>query len=197
MANMMMLCSLFLFLQLTVSFSKKSKAEDYYTLLGVSKDASTKEIKKAFRKLAVKYHPDKNPDEEAKKKFEKIVEGKKISPLHHCITLLLLRCSYCQITYYFSYSSAYDVLSDSDKRKQYDMYGADGPQAGAGHGGWGGPPPDFHFNYDSFFGKGDFPDMHGGFHFKFEDFFGDDDPFFNDDPFLNGMLFFDSSCNVY
>ena len=48
---------------------------DYYKLLGVSKDASEKEIKKAFRKLAVQYHPDKNPDPEARKKFEKIANG--------------------------------------------------------------------------------------------------------------------------
>lgn len=49
--------------------------EDYYKLLGVSKDASEKEIKKAFRKLAVQYHPDKNPDPQARKKFEKIANG--------------------------------------------------------------------------------------------------------------------------
>ena len=51
--------------------------EDYYKLLGVSKDASEKEIKKAFKKLAIKYHPDKNTDkEEAQKKFTKIANGK-------------------------------------------------------------------------------------------------------------------------
>ena len=54
---------------------------DYYKLLGVSKDASEKEIKKAFRKLAVQYHPDKNPDPEARKKFEKIANGE----LHVCV----------------------------------------------------------------------------------------------------------------
>jgi molecular chaperone DnaJ len=70
--------------------------EDYYSLLGVSKNASQDEIKKAYRKLAVKYHPDKNPDDkEAEDKFKKITE-------------------------------AYDVLSDKEKRKIYDSYGKDG-----------------------------------------------------------------------
>ncbi len=70
------LCLFLLLLHLTLALSKKSgDSEDYYTLLGVSRDASVKEIKKAFRKQAMKYHPDKNPDEDAKKKFEKIVNG--------------------------------------------------------------------------------------------------------------------------
>ena len=70
-------------------------AEDYYQLLGVDKKASTEEIKKAYRKLALKWHPDKNPQNkaQAEEKFKKI-------------------------------SEAYAVLSDEEKRKQYDMYGS-------------------------------------------------------------------------
>ena len=48
---------------------------DYYKLLGVPRDASDREIKRAFRNLAMKYHPDKNPDPEARKHFEKIANG--------------------------------------------------------------------------------------------------------------------------
>jgi curved DNA-binding protein len=69
---------------------------DYYKILGVDKNASADDIKKAYRKLAVKYHPDKNPgNKEAEEKFKKM-------------------------------SEAYAVLSDQEKRKQYDNYGADG-----------------------------------------------------------------------
>lgn len=71
-------------------------AEDYYKLLGVAKNASKDEIKKAFRKLAMKYHPDKTKgDKNAEEKFKKINE-------------------------------AYAVLSNDEKRKQYDMFGAEG-----------------------------------------------------------------------
>jgi curved DNA-binding protein len=71
-------------------------ADDYYKLLGVEKNASKEEIKKAFRKLAMKYHPDKNKDDKnAEEKFKKINE-------------------------------AYAVLSNDEKRKQYDMFGAEG-----------------------------------------------------------------------
>ena len=55
--------------------------DDYYKVLGVSKDASERDIKKAFRKLAVQYHPDKNSDPDARVKFEKIANGKSLG--HH------------------------------------------------------------------------------------------------------------------
>ena len=68
--------------------------EDLYKVLGVSKTASADDIKKTYRKLAVKYHPDKNPgDKAAEEQFKKI-------------------------------SAAYSVLGDEDKRRQYDMYGS-------------------------------------------------------------------------
>lgn len=78
---------------------------DYYEVLGVPKSASKDEIKKAYRKLAIKYHPDKNAgDKEAEEKFKEIAE-------------------------------AYAVLSDDDKKQQYDMYGHRAPRMGGGFGG--------------------------------------------------------------
>ena len=83
---------------------------DYYEVLGVSKDASADDIKKAYRKMALKYHPDRNPgDKEAEEKFKEVGE-------------------------------AYEVLSDADKKARYDQYGFAGvdPNFGAGAGGYGG-----------------------------------------------------------
>lgn len=87
-----------------------AEKRDYYDVLGVSKDASADEIKKAYRKKAIQYHPDKNPgDKEAEEKFKEAAE-------------------------------AYDVLSDAEKRAKYDQFGHSmGPQGfGGGSGGYGG-----------------------------------------------------------
>ena len=76
--------------------------KDYYSVLGVSKEASDEEIKKAYRKLARKYHPDLNPgDKEAENRFKEINE-------------------------------AHEVLSDPDKRSKYDQYGQYWKQVGEG-----------------------------------------------------------------
>lgn len=94
---------------------------DYYDILGVSKSASEAEIKKAYRQMALKYHPDKNPgDKAAEEKFKEAAD-------------------------------AYGVLSDSQKRAQYDQFGHAGPQAGFGGG---------HMNMDDIFSN--FGDIFGG-----------------------------------
>ncbi|MBR0403463.1 DnaJ domain-containing protein [Candidatus Saccharibacteria bacterium] len=113
---------------------------DYYEVLGVSKNASDDEIKKAYRKLAVKYHPDKNPsDKEAEEKFKEI-------------------------------SEAHEVLSDKQKRARYDQFGHAGVGGAGSSGnpfGAGGNPfegGNFNFNGQSFnfdFGGGGLDDILG------------------------------------
>ena len=98
-----------------------AEKRDYYEVLGVDKNASDADIKKAFRKLARKYHPDVNPgDKDAEAKFKEINE-------------------------------AYDVLSNAEKRQQYDQFGHDAPNFGAG--GFGG------FGGGGFGGSADFGDL--------------------------------------
>lgn len=81
--------------------------KDYYDLLGVAKNVTADDLKKAYRKLAIKYHPDKNPgDKEAEEKFKEIAE-------------------------------AYGVLSDSDKKARYDRFGHEGVGGASGFGGAG------------------------------------------------------------
>lgn len=111
--------------------------KDYYEVLGVSKDASQDEIKKAYRKLAKKHHPDANLDnkEAAEKAFKEIGE-------------------------------AYEVLSDEKKRKMYDTYGHSGPSSdfGGGYSSYGVDFSNFDFGGFSGFGSGSiFDDVIGSF----------------------------------
>ena len=125
-------------------------AEDYYKTLGVGRDASKADIQKAYRELALKYHPDRNPDDkDAKTKFQKVQE-------------------------------AFDVLKDSEKREMYDRYGSSFEKMGAGGprggGAWGagfGPGAGFaaeDIDFSQLFGERFGAEGRGGF----ADFFTQD-----------------------
>ena len=106
---------------------------DYYEVLGVSKNASEDEIKKAYKKMAIKYHPDRNPgDKEAEEKFKEAAE-------------------------------AYDVLRDPQKRARYDQFGPEGVNGAGGFGGGGMNMDDiFSMFGDIFGGRGGFGGFGGG-----------------------------------
>ena len=95
---------------------------DYYEILGVDRDSSEKDIKKAYRRVAMKHHPDRNPDnKEAEEKFKEA-------------------------------SEAYEVLSDAQKRSAYDQYGHDAVSGNGGAGGFGGGAGNFSDIFGDVFG---------------------------------------------
>lgn len=112
----------------------KTMAQDYYDTLGISKTASQDEIQKAYRRLARKYHPDLNPDDKAAQQKFKDIQ------------------------------TAYDILSEPEKRKMYDQFGPDFEHAAAGGGpfrGGAGAQPGGGFSFEEVFGGGP-----GGFQFE-------------------------------
>lgn len=97
-----------------------AEEKDYYKILGVERTASADEIKRAYKKVAIKYHPDRNPgDKTAEEKFKQAAE-------------------------------AYDVLRDPDKRARYDQFGAEGVNGAGGFGGFGGQGMDINDIFSAF-----------------------------------------------
>ena len=111
--------------------------KDYYETLGVAKGSGADEIKKAYRKVAMQYHPDRNPgDKAAEEKFKEAAE-------------------------------AYEILSDADKKAQYDRYGhagvsGNGRGPGAGFGGGGMNMEDIFSQFGDIFGDDVFGNFFGG-----------------------------------
>lgn len=109
-----------------------STKRDYYEILGVAKSASQDEIKKAYRKVAMQYHPDRNPNnKEAEEKFKEAAE-------------------------------AYEVLSDPDKRAQYDRFGHAATGSNRGYGGGSMNMEDIFSNFGDIFGEDIFGSFFGG-----------------------------------
>jgi len=105
---------------------------DYYEILGVNKNSTKEEIKKAYRQMAMKYHPDKNPDDkEAEEKFKEAAE-------------------------------AYEVLSHNDKKSRYDQFGHEGMRGGFGNQGFSDINDIFSHFSDIFGGSSIFDDFFGG-----------------------------------
>lgn len=130
------------------------KSDDYYEVLGVEKDATLAQIKKAYKKLAIKWHPDKNPNdqERAAEMFKNVAE-------------------------------AYEVLSDEGKRKIYDRYGKHGLKngggdTGGGYGGGGFDFDDFHSHFTFSHANDIFKEFFHG-HDPFAGFMDEDDDFFH------------------
>ena len=110
-----------------------AEKRDYYEVLGVGKTATAEEIKKAYRKMAVKYHPDKNPgDKAAEEKFKEAAE-------------------------------AYEVLSDPQKRQRYDQFGHAGMGGASGFGGGGMNMEDIFSHFGDLFESWGMGGFGGGF----------------------------------
>lgn len=149
--------------------SNQFQSDDYYEVLGVPKFASDKDIKKSYRKLALKYHPDKVKDEKDKEEAEKI---------------------------FVAVNEAYGVLSDEEKKQIYDKYGKQGlevherggdPQASGFGSGFDGSFNGFSGGFNGFNGFGG-PGGSGGQHFQYSSggHHGNFDPFKMFDQFFSG-----------
>ncbi|KAJ6871877.1 hypothetical protein NC651_031071 [Populus alba x Populus x berolinensis] len=123
------------------SVPRMCKNTKYYEVLGVSKSASQDELKRDYRKAAIKNHPDKGGDPESQ-----VLEAL-TSASGRGIVLLLQNLKVKEL------SQAYEVLSDPDKREIYDQYGVDALKEGMGGGGGGHSPFDL---FKSFFSRGGF-----------------------------------------